>query len=489
MKLHLKIAGLFLAAVAMTACTDFLEVKPKSDITSATFWNEAGDAEAYLIGIYDKLRDITNNTVYGEDRSDTFDPGYIGPTSEAWAQNLLPANTPSWAGDYNLIYHLNRLLLEIERLDFNDPAQKGQILAEAHGIRALQYFRLARVYGGVPIILEPIESVDVELVGRSSIDQVFQQINSDIEASLAAFPEAGFVDKNRISKPAVYALKADVKLWTAKVLGGGTADLDQALNAISQVEASGVQLLPEFSTIFSSDNKKNDEIIFSLYFNRDEQDGHFGLRLATRGDNITQADNFWDFNMSKANRARAVYQPSVKLMAMFKENPGDAREEASIIHAVYTNPDTGIKDTLITVFNKFRGTWWEDNDDRYYDDDLILYRLGDIILLKAEALAAKGEIEAAITELNKTRNRAGIGDYAGTRDQQSVEQEILRERWRELNGELKRWWDLVRFHKAGTINIYDEVPNLNGKNGYPLYFPVSQTIMDINPLIDQTEGY
>ncbi|PHN05924.1 RagB/SusD family nutrient uptake outer membrane protein [Flavilitoribacter nigricans] len=489
MKFHLKIAGLLIVSVAVTACTDYLDVKPNSDITSASFWNEAGDAEAYLVGIYDRLRDITNNTVYGEDRADTFDPGYIGPTSEAWAQNLLANNAPSWSGDYNLIYHLNRLLLELERLNFNDQDRKDQILAEAHGIRALQYFRLARVYGGVPIVLNPIESVDVDLVGRSSVDQVFQQINSDIDASLAAFPEAGFEDKNRLSKPAVYALQADVKLWTAKVLKGGTADLDQALTAISQVEASGVTLLPEFSSIFSSDNKKNDEVIFSLYFNRDEQDGHYGLRLATRGDNITQADNFWDFNMSKANRARAVYQPSVKLMSLFKENPGDVREDASIIHAVYTNPDTGTKDTLITVFNKFRGTWWEDNDDRYYDDDLILYRLGDIILLKAEALAAKGEIDAAITELNKTRNRAGIGDYEGPRDQASVEQEILRERWRELNGELKRWWDLIRFHEGGTINIYDEIPNLEGKDGYPLYFPVNQTIIDINPLIDQTPGY
>lgn len=356
-------------------------------------------------------------------------------------------------------------------------------------MRALQYFRLARVYGDVPIVLAPIESVDVELVGRSSVEQVFQQINSDIEASLATFPESGFGDKNRLSKPAVLALKADVKLWTAKVMGGNSADLDQALTAINEIEQAGLILLPEFKDVFNSDNKKNDEIIFSLYFNRDEQDGHYGQRLATRGDNITQADNFWDFNMTKANRARAVYQPSVKLMSLFQENPGDAREDASIIHAVYTNPETGTPDTLITVFNKFRGTWWEDNDDRYYDDDLILYRYGDIVLLKAEALAAKGELDAAITELNKTRNRAGIGDYTGPQDQQSVEEEILRERWRELNGELKRWWDLMRFHEAGTINIYEEVPNLDGKDGYPLYFPVHQTILDINPLIEQTRGY
>ena len=118
-----------------------------------------------------------------------------------------------------------------------------------------------------------------------------------------------------------------------------------------------------------------------------------------------------------------------------------------------------------------------------------MYRYGDIVLLKAEALAAKGQIDQAIAELNKTRNRAGIGDYKGATDQQSVEYEIQQERWRELNGELKRWWDLIRFHSGGTINIYDEVPNLNGKDGYPIYFPVNQEILDINPLIEQTDGY
>ena len=384
---------------------------------------------------------------------------------------------------------MNRLLKEMESIEFSDPDWKKQIQGEAYALRALQYFRLARVYGDVPIVLDPVESVDFEMVGRSPVTEVFEQINSDIELALSSFPEDGIADRNRISKPAVYALQADVKLWTAKVLAGGASDLDAALSAIAQVEAAELSLLPVFADIFSSDNKKNDEVIFSIYFNRDEQDGQYGQRLATRGDNITQADNYWEFNMTKANRARAVYQPSVKLMNLFKQTPGDTREDVSIIHAVYTDTTTGIADTLITVFNKYRGTWWADNDDRYYDDDLIMYRLGDIVLLKAEALAAKGMTDEAITELNRTRNRAGIGDYTGPTDQQSVENEVQIERWRELNGELKRWFDLIRFHNGGTIDIYDEVPNLSGKDGYPLYFPVHQSIIDINPLLDQTLGY
>ena len=52
----------------------------------------------------------------------------------------------------------------------------------------------------------------------------------------------------------------------------------------------------------------------------------------------------------------------------------------------------------------------------------------------------------------------------------------------------QRWPDLLRFHAAGTINVYNEVPNLNGKN-VPLYFPIPKTQIDLNPNLVQTDGY
>ena len=489
-------ASSLLIVFLFIGCTKTLDVIPVSTITSSGFWKAPDDSKAYLVGIYDKLRDITNTTYYGDDRGDSFDPGNIGPVSPAWAQSLSATSEPGWGGQgnswanfYNCIYHLNRLLKETEHIEFHVEADKDRIMAEGYSLRALVYFQMARVWGDVPILLEPTENANVELKKRAPVSQVFDQINADINQALSLFPEEGFVDKNRMSKPATYALQADVKLWTAKVLGGGDADFNTALSAIAHVESSGVQLLPNYKDVFSSDNKKNDEIIFSIYFNRDEQGGQYGRSLGSRGDNVSQADNYDQLNITKANRARAVYQPSQKLQDLYKQNPGDTREPVAVIHALFTNPVTGTVDTLLTTFNKFRGTWWADADDRYYDDDTPIYRFADIILLKAEALAALGRTNEAITELNKTRNRAGIGDYTGATDKQSVELEVLNERWRELVVENKRWFDLVRFNAEGVINIYNVVPNLKGKDGYPLYFPVSQDVLDNNPNITQTVGY
>ncbi len=465
----------------LSACDNFLDVKPVSSITSSSFWNKPEDCEAYLVGIYNSVRSRLNTELYGEDRGDSFEPGQIGPVSEAWAQSLSASNSPSWQSFYNTIYHLNRLFSETEGIEFTTQNDKDRILAKAHALRALMYFQMAKIWGDVPLVTTPTENADVELVAKSGVNEVFNFINQDIDQALSLFPEEGYVDKNRMSKPATYALQADVKMWTGKVLGGGETDFNSALASIEKVEASGVSLLNDFRSIFDSSNKKNNEIIFSIFFEYQEQNEQYAKRISSWGINVTSAVNYSDLPVTERNNARHVYGPSPELKDAFAEYSTDIRKDVSMIDAVLANGDI-----LLTSQNKFRGTV---HDDRYFDDDLIVYRLADIILLKAEALAALNRLPEAITELNRIKQRAQIPAYSGSEEKIAVEKEILKERWKELFLELKRYPDLVRFHFGGTINIYEKVPNLNGKEGYPLYFPVEQSVMDNNALITQTEGY
>lgn len=481
MKKYLSIILSIVSLIIISGCNNYLDVKPVSSITSSSFWNEPGDCEAYLIGIYNSARSRLNTELYGEDRGDSFEPGHIGPVSEAWAQSLSAANAPSWSGFYNTVYHLNRLLTEIDGIEFIVQDDKNRILAETHALRALIYFQMAKIWGDVPLVIEPTQNANVELVGRSSVNEVFTFINQEIDAALSLFPEEGYVDKNRMSKPAVFALQADVKMWTGKVLGGGQQDFETALSAIAEVEASGVSLLNDFRSIFLTNNKKNNEIIFSIFFEYQEHNEHYAKRISSWGINVTGAANYDELPVTERNNARHVYGPSPELKAAFGEYTTDVRKDVSMIDAVLANGDV-----LLTSQNKFRGTV---HDDRYFDDDLIVYRLADILLLKAEALAALNRLPEAITELDKIKERANVPVYSGPEEKTAVEQEILQERWKELFLELKRYPDLVRFHHGGTINIYNQVPNLNGKEGYPLYFPVEQSVMDNNELIEQTDGY
>lgn len=495
MKTSYKLLSAILLTGLLGGCVDKLDLVPVSDITSSGFWETEDDAKAYLTGIYDQLRDDSNNdddgitynaTLYFEDRSDSFAPGDIGPVSEAWSQSLSASNAPDWDAWYNLVYHCNLLLQKVENLSFREEMEKNQLKAEAHFLRAFAYFSMARIWGEVPLELKPIEGVEVELKARAPLNEVFQQINADIEQSLSLFPGQEFGDKNRASWPAAQALKADVKMWTGKVLNGGTADFEAALEAIGEVETSGVTLLngpdklANYRNLLSSENKKNGEIVFSIYFEYQEQDEMYATNLASVAQNVRGADNFDELPVTEANRARAVYAPSEKLRNLYEQYPDDIRDEIVIIDAVDGT------DTLLTCFNKFRGTVY---DDRYFDDDIIVYRWGGLLLLKAEALAALNRPAEAVAELNKIRERAGAPAYSGPVEKAAVEKAVLEERWRELAAELKRWPDLVRFHHGGTINIYDEVPNLRGKQDYPLYFPVHQSVLDNNDLIEQTEGY
>ena len=111
-----------------------------------------------------------------------------------------------------------------------------------------------------------------------------------------------------------------------------------------------------------------------------------------------------------------------------------------------------------------------------------------MLLMRAEANAALNNISDAVTDLNLVRVRAGIGVYAGPVDKATLEREIVDERGRELFHENKRWWDLVRAHHAGVIDIYSVVPNLVGKTT-PLYWPVASRVRSLNPNIAQTSGY
>lgn len=478
MKKQLYIYTIICCLVAFTGCKKILDAPPVSSITNENYWKAEGDVTGYMTGINADFRNLLNTTLYFEDRSDVFVLGLEGATSTAWAQNLTSTNAPNWINFYNLIHHCNLVIKYAPGITTGTIANINRAIAQAYFVRAHTYFSLIRIWGNVPIVLQPTESAERDLPARSPAKDVMTLILSDLEESLKMFPENGFVNKNRISKPAVYALKADALLWKNKVLSGTTQDLEGVITAADLALASGVSLLQDFSKIHATDQRKNAEIIYSSYFLRDEKSDQYGSRLKPRDIFVASATNVALLPFAK-NGARSVYAPSPKIQSLFANN--DVRKANSFIASTDAAGNvTGVFD------NKFRGTLYA--DDRYYENEIVLYRAAEMILFKAEALAALNRVPEAKTELDKVRQRAGIGVYTGALDKSTFEKELLNERGREFWLELKRWPDLVRFHFGGSINIYTEVPNLVGKN-IPLFSPIPNTQIFINPNLVQTEGY
>jgi len=466
---------LIVFALNLFSCEDMLDVKVRSSITGQNFWQSENDFAPYLFGIYARFRSHMDNMSFGEDRSEMWKQGYNARFSPYWAHSITPGNTGDWTTYYGTIGHCNLLLEKIELWEFSSIATKNRIMAETYALRAATYFYIAKIWGDVPLVLKPVVDENEPLYPRSSVADIFAQINTDINKALELFPEDGFVDKYRFSKPAVYALLADVKMWSGKVLGGGATDLNAAINAIAEIEKSGVALLTTYGNIF--DSRKNNEIILSVYLNRAEYTSGPYNNAFLRFDTSAGADNASELPMALAGQQ--AYCLSPEALALFQQYPEDKRISRTYIPEIMN----GVPKNYWP--NKFIGTKY--SDDRIADSDIIIYRLSDMLLLKAEAYAALNRVEDALTYLNKVRERAGIPLFTET-DKALVEKEILDERGRELYHEIKRWWDLVRAHKSGVVDIYQYIPNLKGKTT-PIYWAVHTNVLAKNSELVQTEGY
>lgn len=467
--------SLILLALTLNSCDKMLDVTIRSSITGQNYWQNEGDFSPYMTGIYARYRGHMDDMSLGEDRSEMWKQGYNARFSSYWAQSITPGNTVSWTSYYGTIGHCNLLLEKIEPFVFSSAPNKNRIKAEAYAMRATMYFFLARVWGDVPLVLKSVVNESEPLYARSPVAEVFTQINADIAKALELFPEADFVDKYRFSKPAVYALLADVKMWSAKVLGGGAADLNAAITAIGEVEKSSAALVATYGSVF--DSRKNSEIIFSLYLNRSEFTSGAYTNAFLRFDTSSGADNALDLPMSLVGQQ--AYCLSTQAMAFFAKYPADKRISRTYIPEI-------MKGVVKNYWpNKFIGTKYA--DDRIPDSDFIIYRLSDIYLLKAEAYAALGQSDNSLIYLNKVKLRAGIPNYTET-TKALLEREILDERGRELFHENKRWWDLVRAHKSGVLDIYNYIPNLIGKTT-PIYWAVHTNVLALNSKLVQTAGY
>ncbi len=473
---------LALAAVlfASAGCKKILDVKPLSQITEQTYFKSEGDFEPYVTGIYTYMRTLVNNITYGTERSEELVAASNARFTTAWSQILSPTvGAVDYSYWYQAIGQCNLLLAKIQPFSFaSDPDTKKRIEAETYSLRAYFYFHLMRIISDCPLMLQAITSSDVPLLARSPAKDVMAQVLSDLDTAINLFPDKSFVSKYRFSYTAAEALKAEASLWNARVLEAGNSAFNDALAAIAQVEQASLSLLPDFRDVTTV--RQNNEVILAAYYQRDETGNNYAMNALPFLSIIQAASNLDSLPWCQtSSNGQGAYQISPLSRSLFTD-PDDKR-----IPSTWITERDGSTYTYAWI-TKYPGNVYP--DDRVPDNDLIIFRLADVYLMAAEAYAGLGNTDSAIAYLNKIRERAGTGDYSGPTDKASVEKEILDERGRELFFENKRWYDLVRFYKGGTIDIYNYIPNLIGKTT-PIYWPLAASVLANNSKIVQTEGY
>lgn len=486
-----KLALSLCAVVMFSACTDDLTLKPISQITNTSFWNTPEEAKGALNGMYVRMRTqaVTNLFIWGEARSEIwvqnfgFDPSI---NFYAFTNALSRVNAgPDWTTMYSVVHDANLILKYVPAIPFSTEAEKNEILAQAYAMRAFAYFTMTRVWGDLILITEPTEGFDPATIYKERSPQaaVFTQIKADIDKSMALFPNNNFpAGRIKWSKPALNALKADVFLWSAKRLNGGAADFTTALNAISEIEKSDVQLLADFKQVFAFTNKGNKEVILGMRFVEGESTGRsvFGGVTPLAAPTAPFTPQTVIDKLLPYSGKDGYWQMSRLVTQQFSAD--DLRKDATFIEVNQTKD--GVTTFLYNIDQKWPGVIT--GGVRVMYDDLILYRYADIILMKAEAQNGLGQDPSEA--MNLIRKRAYGSKFAahtfvnGTKA--ANDEAILQERLFELIQEGKRWFDLVRFGKA-----LEKVPLLKGKTENDLLFPLSETILSLEPLVKQNPGY
>jgi hypothetical protein len=381
----------------------------------------------------------------------------------------------------------------VPTIAFTSEATKNQLLAEAYTMRAYVYFIMTKSWGDLIIRTEPMEGYDPatgSLSERSPKEDVFALIKADIDMALQLYPNNSFTTgRAKWSKPAVNAVKAEVYLWTGKLLNGGAADFTTALNALNEVQtAAPLNLLTNFADVFTYTNKGNNEIVMALrLIDGEGATGYTGFMYGMTIPGCTlQADKDAIGVQNAGGVSNHNWQISPVVRDKFTTD--DQRRRATFIELY--NYGAGCAPTTVAgaVTMKFKGTIV--NGARAFLDDIIIFRLADILLMKAEAKNALLQDPSA--EINQVRQRAYGTNYSdhvfvnGTQAQNDAA--ILDERLLELAVEGKRWWDLIRFGKA-----YEKVASLGPESADPdhnkLLFPISNGILALEPNVKQNPGY
>ncbi|MGA0557949.1 RagB/SusD family nutrient uptake outer membrane protein [Larkinella sp. VNQ87] len=483
----MKNSLIVLLAFGFVAGCQVLDKTPLPSITPENFFQNADDAESALTAAYDALQQTGSYgqdlNVVGEMPSDnvTSTNGDVNAMERIlWTPQTSQVNNVFQAA-YIGINRANVVLNYVPNIQM-DTVRRNQILGEASFLRALHYFNLVRLYGAIPLRLQPTESGENSVVNlaQSPVDQVYAQIVSDLQQA-EQWTAAGASSPVRVTKTAVNALQTRVFLTQRQWA--------QALTAAGNViDSDGYQLVPNFNALFPPENKP--ESIFEVQFAGNADGGFILPDLMLPSPPATYS--FPKFNIPTNELIQSADTNRDLRWKFTGEVTSAGRNHASFVVSTSTNAND----------NGFFVYKWRSNPNAFNSpDNYYVLRLADVMLMYAEASnELNGPTQAALAPLNAVRTRAGLPvlTLANVATQQAFRVEVDRQRRLELAFEGERWFDLLRYarHEQASPNVDHPVTALDliqqqrgSRDVNYLLFPFPQTEINNNALLQQNPGY
>jgi len=479
---------IFVVAIVfgVTSCKKFIQIPPPETklVTASVFNNNTGATQAQT-NIYVQMWNAFEsyymefNTGLYSDELQVPNAATPGVSPIVYYTNSLVANNNYWgfwSSAYPYIYDANAVINGLQTTAGCSPAVKKQLTGEAYFIRAFWHFYLTNIYGDVPLVLTTDYNNNDRIVRTSRI-QVLQQVVADLQNAQTLL-NTNYVDitdtvttseRVRPNKSAATALLARVYLYLGDYAKDATqyTNADIASTTVISNSAYGLSPLSGAGSVFQ---KNSSEAIWQL---------QTPLKSGSAGEDTP--DGF-EFVLTGAPLTGQFQSAIISPQLMSSFEPNDQR---------WTNW-VGSFTTTTTPKITYYFPYKYKNRTYLNQEYVMMLRLGEQYLIRAEAEVHEGKITNAISDLNTIRQRAGLSVYAGATDQASLLTAILHERQIELFAEWgHRWLDLGRTGNAAAVMSL--ITPLKGgiwaSDNHQLLFPISTTEIGKNPSLTQNPGY
>lgn len=469
---------LLLGGVLMTACDPSLVNLPPFSPTELSYFSSNLEFRAQLSGVYAAVYDDYHFAATGYNGwvagtwllpgDDLTDARGTRTAEELFDGSLNPTNGRlQWiyASAYKTIARANVTLEKVRTVDYSGFTGREEIArmeGEALFLRSYSYFKLINIFGSVPLVLKRLQTELETNTPKSDPVEILTQVIEDCKTAINSLPEQWEPEfRGRITKNGARGLLVKALVFRGNYTGNNT-DYQEALTVFNSITS---QLVPDFTDNFKATTENNAESLYELQASV-ASSGNANLSLANDGawrgvENLSVYRGFMmefggrgDFNDASSTK----FLITDKLLNRFGDDPRIQ---------VFLNENDGFEGRIFQKYNKPDGA----NDLRPQQGGSVnnerILRFADVKLLAAEAAARTGDLATAILHLNDVRTRArqwGAASNIGNgvlpvdhpssgADQATVLQWVMDERFVELAAEGHRWWDLKRWHAAGTINL------------------------------------
>lgn len=444
---------LLLVFYIFSSCEKLIEVDvPNNQIASNEVFEDLQTANSALSALYadvmssSPISGVNLDAALGiyTDELNEFSTT-ITPTKELYLNQQIDTNATVyniWVSAYKHVYTANAILEGVNKSTALSDTDKKYLKGEALFIRTLMFFYLNQVYGDIPYPVTTDYKIN-QIINKTSSAQMLEKMKADLEQVMVLLAD-DYRNTERI-----YPNRMVARLLLAKIYMAQQQWNKAEQNLKEIVQSPQFQMETDITKVFQKSGK---HILWQL-----KPANNASLRQAT------------------------IYYFTNAKPSLYALSP-------NLVNSFYSTDKRKLNWMALVSFNGeswYRAEKYKNRDNTNANEYSIIFRLEEVYLLLAEALAQQSKITEALPYLNATRQRAGLALLANLNKGEMLD-EILLEDKREFFTETgHRFLDLKRMDKLGTL--VNAKPNWKDyHNLWPI--PQNELLLNAN-LKPQNTGY